>query len=156
MSVLDPCRRSATRDCALRAYTCFHRPPTYMTRHRTAFTLVELLIVVVIIGIIAAIAIPKFQHTKGKAYAGSLKTDLRNLATAEESFFYSNGHYTTVLDSVPFKGSPGVIVTVAEASNVGWSADATHPLSYPLKCAIFMGSATPLDPATSEGVITCK
>ena len=127
-----------------------------MTRRRTAFTLVELLVVVVIIGILAAIAIPKFRNTKGKGYAASLKTDLRNLATAEESFFYSNGHYTSALDSVPFKGSPGVIVTISEASNVGWSANATHPESYPLQCAVFMGTATPIVPATSEGVIACK
>lgn len=127
-----------------------------MTRRRTAFTLVELLVVVVIIGIIAAIAIPKFRNTKGKGYAASLKTDLRNLATAEESFFYSNGHYTTALDSVPFKGSPGVSVTVQEASTTGWSANATHPESYPLRCAVFMGNATPLAPATAEGVIGCK
>ena len=127
-----------------------------MRRHRTAFTLVELLVVVVIIGILAALAIPKFQNTKGKAHAAALRTDLRNLATAEESFFYSYGHYTIALDSVPFKGSPGVILTVSEASNVGWAADATHPQSYPLKCAVFVGTATPADPAMSEGVISCK
>ena len=127
-----------------------------MTRRRTAFTLVELLIVVVVLGILAAIAIPKFNATKGKGYAASVKTDLRNLATAEESFFYSNGHYTTVLDSVPFKGSPGVVITIQEASNSGWSADGTHPLAYPLKCALFMGSATPLAPATTEGVMACQ
>lgn len=127
-----------------------------MTRHRSAFTLVELLVVVVVIGILAAIAIPKYKNTKGKGYAASLKTDLRNLATAEESYFYSNGRYTNALDSIPFKGSPGVVVNIQEATSVGWSADAMHPLSYPLKCAVFMGTATPLDPATSEGIIACR
>ena len=140
--------------CAIVPSSIISRP--VMTRRRTAFTLVELLVVVVILGILAAIVIPKFRNTKGKAYAASLKTDLRNLATAEESFFYSNGRYTTALDSVPFKGSPGVIVIVSEASSIGWSANATHPESYPLKCVVFMGAATPVAPATSEGVIACQ
>src|ERR671912_454053 len=58
-----------------------------MTRSRKGFTLIELLIVVVIIGILAAIAIPKFANTKEKAYVASMKSDLRNMATAEEAYF---------------------------------------------------------------------
>src|SRR6266498_2970252 len=54
--------------------------------NRKGFTLIELLIVVVIIGILAAIAIPKFANTKEKAYLASMKSDLRNLVTAEESY----------------------------------------------------------------------
>src|SRR5207253_10825814 len=55
--------------------------------NRKGFTLIELLIVVVIIGILAAIAIPKFANTKEKAYLASMKSDLRNLVTAEEAYF---------------------------------------------------------------------
>src|SRR5256885_12558966 len=54
--------------------------------NRKGFTLIELLIVVVIIGILAAIAIPKFANTKEKAYLTAMKSDLRNLVTAEEAF----------------------------------------------------------------------
>src|SRR5947209_5949698 len=60
---------------------------TRVSRARKGFTLIELLIVVVIIGILAAIAIPKFANTKSKAYVTAMKSDLRNLVTAEEAFF---------------------------------------------------------------------
>src|SRR3954452_23663740 len=61
--------------------------------NRKGFTLIELLIVVVIIGILAAIAIPKFANTKEKAVVASMKSDLRNLVTAQESFFADNQDY---------------------------------------------------------------
>src|SRR5260221_4644017 len=57
-----------------------------VARNKKGFTLIELLIVVVIIGILAAIAIPKFAKTKEKAYLASMKADLRNGATYEESY----------------------------------------------------------------------
>ena len=57
------------------------------------FTLIELLIVVVIIGILAAIAIPKFEATKEKAHMAKMKADLRNIATAQEAYFNENNTY---------------------------------------------------------------
>src|SRR5260370_37344327 len=65
--------------------------------NRKGFTLIELLIVVVIIGILAAIAIPKFANTKEKAYQASMKTDVRNLVTAEEGYFADSVKYSTNL-----------------------------------------------------------
>ena len=59
-------------------------------RNKKGFTLIELLIVVVIIGILAAIAIPKFANTKDKAYVAAMKSDLRNLATYEEQYAADN------------------------------------------------------------------
>ena len=55
-------------------------------RNDRGFTLIELLIVVVIIGILAAIAIPKFANSKEKAYIAAMKSDLRNILTAQENY----------------------------------------------------------------------
>jgi type IV pilus assembly protein PilA len=129
-----------------------------MPRPRSVgFTLIELLIVVVIIGIIAAIAIPKFANTKTKAYVASMKTDLRNLATAQESYYYTNEIYTTNIASLSFTPSSGVVINIPEATAAGWSAEATHPLLIGMsKCALFFGVATAVAPATLEGQIACN
>jgi prepilin-type N-terminal cleavage/methylation domain-containing protein len=120
------------------------------------FTLIELLIVVVIIGILAAIAIPKFANTKEKAYIGSMKSDLRNLATAEESFLFDSLYYTTNLTALnKFVPTTGVTLTINTATGGGWSATATHAQT-PKKCYLFYGSAAPIGTATQEGQIACN
>jgi Tfp pilus assembly protein PilE len=115
-----------------------------------------LLIVVVIIGILAAIAIPKFENTKGKANAAALKSDLHNLATAEEAYLFDHGTYTTNRSLLNVTSSSGVVLEIVTAHSSGWSARATHPASFPLTCAIFAGTVTPLSPATIEGLIGCQ
>jgi type IV pilus assembly protein PilA len=120
------------------------------------FTLIELLIVVVIIGIIASIAIPKFANTKDKAYLASMKSDLRNLATAEESFLFDSLTYTTTLAAMNgWSPSTGVTIVVNAASGGGWSATASHALSTH-KCYLFYGNASPVGTATIEGRISCN
>src|SRR5467141_3058881 len=77
--------------------------------NRKGFTLIELLIVVVIIGILAAIAIPKFANTKEKAYLATMKSDLRNMITAQEAYFSDNTQYTTALPATMYTVSTGVV-----------------------------------------------
>ncbi len=126
-----------------------------MTPQR-GFTLIELLIVVVIVGILASIAIPKFANTKQKAYVAQMKADLRNLATAEEAFFYDSTTYTSVLaDLNNFSPSTGVGLVVNEATPKGWSATASH-MQIPRRCYLFSGGAAPVGVATVEGRITCS
>jgi prepilin-type N-terminal cleavage/methylation domain-containing protein len=131
--------------------------PARIVAPTAGFTLIELLIVIVIIGILAAIAIPKWQATKGKANAAALRSDLHNLAVAEESYFYDNQSYTNNTASLSFQASPGVGVTFVSASGSGWSATATHLVANPTTCGIFVGTAAPpLAATTQEGRVACQ
>jgi type IV pilus assembly protein PilA len=124
--------------------------------NRKGFTLIELLIVVVIIGILAAIAIPKFANTKQKAYIASMKTDLRNLVTAEEAYFADSVKYTSNLGTA-FAVTTGNVLGTITVTGDGWTADITNTnLSNPLHtCAIYIGS-TSLAPANKEGEPKCN
>lgn len=121
------------------------------------FTLIELLIVVVIIGVLAAIAIPKFANTKEKAYLATMKGDLRNLATSQEAYFYDHAVYYS--GSIPgagflFRPSRGVDVQLANVDPQGWGATATHT-STTRACDMYVGTGGPLAIATIEGEVAC-
>lgn len=60
-------------------------------RSDQGFTLIELLVVMIVIGILAAIAIPVFLQQRQRAYETAVKADLRNAATALESYAVDNG-----------------------------------------------------------------
>ena len=92
--------------------------------NRKGFTLIELLIVVVIIGILAAIAIPKFAQTREKAYVSAMQSDLRNLATEQEIYYSDHFTYGTTTQ-VGFTPSSRVTVTAA-GSSLTWAGAATH------------------------------
>ncbi len=125
--------------------------------NRKGFTLIELLIVVVIIGILAAIAIPKFSNTKQKAYMAAMKSDLRNLVTIEEAYFYDNTTYTTDKSAAAlnYNESTGVTVTIAVTAGppVGFSATSVHTATVST-CAIFINVAA-VAPAVNEGEPKC-
>jgi prepilin-type N-terminal cleavage/methylation domain-containing protein len=124
--------------------------------HEGGFTLVEILIVIVIIGILAAISIPQFQDTKSRAALAVLKTDLRNLRSAEEGYYFEHDAYTSVISNLDVTPSPGVVINVVTATASGWGAIATNPQPVLQTCALFYGNVASVAPATVEGIIDCK
>ncbi len=127
-----------------------------MKRRKFGFTLIELLMVMVIIGLLAAIAIPKFSSTKGRAYSTRIKSDLVNLAMQQELYFFNNREYAPTAGLAGMDPSEGVTLTITEATGAGWSATSTHPSAVPMVCAVFYGSASPVAPALTSGVVRCQ
>ena len=129
-------------------------------RDNKGFTLIELLIVVVIIGILAAIAIPKFSATREKAYFAAMKSDLKNLASQQEIYYSDTYSYSTSAGDLAFTNSDGVTVSIPAANTTGWSASAVHQgLTTSEGCAIYYGSAAaptgaPIAPS-QPGEVAC-
>ena len=125
--------------------------------NRHAFTLIELLIVVVIIGILAAIAIPKFASTKQRAYVAAMKSDLRNLITAEESFFADSVKYATYdTTKIRFRPSTGVSAPSIVTGAGFWSATVTHTQIASFSCGVGVGTPNPLITSAGEGEPVCQ
>jgi type IV pilus assembly protein PilA len=131
-----------------------------MMRNRKGFTLIELLIVVVIIGILAAIALPKFGETRERAYVSSMQSDLRNVQTVQELYWDLNnysyfGAPTTIkwedvappegFDFLPSSGVTMVLEAMDADANgpAGYSAVATHEAS-DIECSVVVGTGTPV------------
>ena len=122
------------------------------------FTLIELLIVTVIIGILAAIAIPKFSATREKAYRAAMMADLRNLASSQELFYNDGLTFGNDLVALDVVESAGVTMTVNEATPTGWAATAVHAGAPGESCGVFHGDAAAAGgaPATVQSVIQCS
>ena len=125
--------------------------------NRKGFTLIELLIVVVIIGILAAIAIPKFAATKDKAKLASVKTDIRNLMTAQEAYFSDYATYGTLAQLVTasnFTLSTGNTGAATGAAS-GFTATVTNSTitSTLNECTVRVGGGAS---SAIDGVIVCS
>ena len=101
-----------------------------MRAYRKGFTLIELVVVIVVIGILAGIAIARFVSTKESAYIASMKADLRNFALYEQNYQMdgTGGYFSGNGSAQGFV--PTVGVTISATADPGpppsWSAVASH------------------------------
>ena len=127
-----------------------------MMKMRKGFTLIELLIVVVIIGILAAIAIPKFANTKSKAYRTAMISDLRNMVTAEEAFFSDSSYYSTSITAINFSQSTGVGTPAITTGAGFWSATITHTQLTGHTCGIAVNTTNTIVSTANDGQPACN
>jgi len=100
-------------------------------KNEQGFTLIELMIVIAIIGILAAIAIPQFSAYRTRSFNAAGAADLRNAATAQEAYFVDNQAYTATAATLQGATyglylSANVTLTVTGATTSGYTMTAYH------------------------------
>jgi type IV pilus assembly protein PilA len=121
------------RDAGLFAIRRARRIQTHpaITKRDEGFTLIEVMIVVAIIAILAAIAIPQLSVYRTKSYNTSAVSDLKNTAIAQEAYYVDNRQYTNSisnLTTIPYNLSisQGVNVGISSATNEAYLMTAYH------------------------------
>ncbi len=109
-------------------------------KNEKGFTLIELLVVIAIIGILAAIAIPQFAEYRARGFDARSRSDLRNVATAEEAYFVDNEVYKSCTQANCNTLLPGIaalsngITLQITATTTGFTGTSTHPKGTGVTC----------------------
>ena len=129
-------------------------------RNSAGFSLIELLLVTLIIGVLATIAIPRLTAARDRAFVATMQSDLRNLATRQEIHYADNLTYADDLDDLTFDSSERVTITLVAGTATGWSATATHDAFEDDDdgCSVYFGdaAATDLGDPEAPGEIACS
>lgn len=128
-----------------------------MTRERSGFTLIEMLIVVVVIGLLAAIAIPRFNSVRERSFLSAVRSDLENMALAQAVYHSDNSLYADDPANLDQSITTGVNISINEHSGTGWAATVTHDGLPTESCGMFYGNASAANatPAVSAGAVYC-
>ncbi len=104
---------------------------TVAFRSKSGFTVIELLVVVVVIGLLAAIAIPQYANYRKQGFRAAVRSDISNAAIAQEAYFAAHARYQ---DSTPvtaanlpgFAPSDRVMISVAVPASNQFTLSGTH------------------------------
>jgi type IV pilus assembly protein PilA len=94
---------------------------------KKGFTLVEIMIVVVIIGLLAAMAIPAFQKVRETSQEKTIRNNLRQLASGADQYFLENGK--TTVTSANIVGSENYVKEFDDVAGETYPATITTALS---------------------------
>jgi len=97
---------------------------------QTGFTLIEMIVVISIVGILTAIALPQFVGRQGLAYDKMVQSDCRLAASAQEAYFVDHLTYSSDCATLPaFTQSAGVVFTDCTGTDDSFRVATNHPSS---------------------------
>jgi prepilin-type N-terminal cleavage/methylation domain-containing protein len=120
---------------------------------RRGFTFVELLVVMLLLGALSSMAVPRFREYKTRAYIAAMQSDLGNLKIAQEEHWAEHLKYATDTTSLELRITANVAISISsQDANGGYTAIATHSNVPGRQCETAMGrEAAPREP----GAIFC-
>jgi len=121
-------------------------------RSKKGFTLIELMTVVAIIGILAAIAVPSFMAYRQRSYDKIANTVLKNITSAQSSYNAMTGVYTSSTTQI-MAMDPNIPAT--SASMVTWGISAASMTAFDASATHALGSGMTYD-ADESAVITMR
>lgn len=124
----------------------------------TGMVFADVLVILVALALLLAVVVPELSASRRRSAQAALRSDLRKLAAAQESYFYDRRVYAADpldLQVTGFRPSPGARIVVNEATQTGWSATAAHAET-PARCFLFLRGAAPVGTATRPGEIHCS
>lgn len=119
------------------------------------FTIIEMLVVLVVLGVLATLGFARLQSSKDKATIASMNSDLRAVAEEQEAFYFDHRFYSPTADSLNPNYTIGNLVTIHEATASGWSGSVSNP-KVTRVCYVVVGNAAAVGSAVNDGVISCS
>lgn len=119
--------------------------------------MIDALVLLLAAALALSVAVPEVSAARRRSVESVMRSELRQLAAVEESYFYDHRVYGADLSALPAGLSPGsgVRIVVNEATQLGWSATASHAET-PARCFLFVRGAAPVGAASTPGEIRCS
>lgn len=120
---------------------------------RRGFSFVELLVVMVLLGALSSMAVPRFREYKERAFIAAMQSDLGNLKVAQESYWAEHQQYATDTAHLEMRITNDIAISISSQDVIGgYTAVARHSNVPGQECLTAMGAeAAPREP----GAVIC-